>query len=281
MRFQFKDDARLGRRLRARDRRVMAVLYRRYSKPVYSLLVHAVGDKNVAEWLVLETFLRMWNQAASFDPRSSELGPWIMAMARECAGQPVDAAEEAPPRRPPARLKRRVLSAFGVQPAGWAWLPTLAALCLLAVGAWLSIQERRRASELGEARQATLQVSAERDRLLQALTFLSQPDSRPVNFGRGKASPRGNVWVNSRLGVLLLASQLPALAPGRAYEMWVMPKGGSPHPAGLFRPAPEGSALHLLSGPIDIASLDSVSVSVEPEAGSQAPTTAPVIAATL
>ena len=280
MRFQFKDDARLGRRLRARDRRVMAALYRRYGKAVYSLLVHAVGDTNVAEWLALETFLRMWNQAASFDPRSSELGPWIMAMARDSAGQPVDAAEEAPPRRPPSRLKRRVLSAFGIQPAGWAWLPTLAALCLLVVGAWLSIQERRRASELGEARQATLQVSAERDSLQQALTLLSHPDSRPVNFGRG-ASPRGNVWVNSRLGVLLLASRLPPLAPGRAYEMWVTPKGGSPHPAGLFRSTAEGSALHLLAGPIDIASLDSVSVSVEPEAGSQAPTTAPVIAVTL
>jgi hypothetical protein len=187
-----------------------------------------------------------------------------------------------PQTRPPARLKRRVLAGFGIHPAGWGWLGALAAACMLVVTVWLSVQERRRATELAEARTTLLQVSAERDRLQQAFGFLNQPETRQVNFGTGQPRPpRGKVFVNSRLGVLLIASNLPRLSAGQAYEMWVIPKGGAPKPAGLFQSSGEGSAMHVLSGPIDIAALAAVAVSVEPQDGSPAPTTTPIVVAAL
>ena len=180
----------------------------------------------------------------------------------------------APPR---SRLKRRILAGFGAQPSGWGWLGALAAACMLLVALWLSVQERRRSSELADARQNLIRVTAERDRLAQVFNFLNQPGTRQVNFGGAQPQPpRGNVFVNDRLGVLLIAGSLPPLAIGKTYEMWVIPKGGVPRPAGLFQ-STDGSALHLLAGPVDVASLGAVAVSVEPEAGSPAPSTTPII----
>ena len=184
----------------------------------------------------------------------------------------------APPR---SRLKRRILAGFGVKPAGWGWLGALAAALMLVIALWLSIQERRRASELADARQNLIRVSVERDRLAQVFNFLNQPGTRQVNFGGAQPQPpRGNVFVNDRLGVLLIAGSLPRLASGKTFEMWVIPKGGAPRPAGLFQ-SNDGSAMYLLSGPVDIASLGAVAVSVEPEQGSPAPTTTPIIVAAL
>jgi anti-sigma-K factor RskA len=182
--------------------------------------------------------------------------------------------------RPPARLKRRILAGFGIKKGGWGWLGALAAAFMAVVAIWLSVQERRRTNELAETRQNLLQVRSERDRLAQAFSFFNQQGTRQVNFG-GAQPPRGNVFVNPRLGVLLIAGNLPQLAPGKTYEMWVIPKGGAPQPAGLFQSTGDGSAMNLLSGPVDIASLGAVAVSVEPQTGSPAPTTTPLIVAAL
>jgi hypothetical protein len=181
---------------------------------------------------------------------------------------------------PPARLKRRIVASVGASAgANWGWAALLAAACMAVIAVWLNLQERRRVSELADARQFILQVSAERDRMQQALSFLNQPETQQVGFGKGLAAPpRGNVFVNPRSGVLLIASNLPVLTAGKIYEMWVIPKGGAPRPAGLFL-SMSGTALHILSGPVDVAALGAVAVTVEPESGSPAPTTTPIIVA--
>jgi len=181
-----------------------------------------------------------------------------------------------PMAEPSARLKRRVMASMGIQPAGWTWAAALAAACLLIVTLWLSDQERRRASELAQTRGELIQVAAERDRVFQALSFLNQPDTKQVGFGKGA---RGNVFLNASRGILLISSNLPHLDSGKIFEMWVIPKGGAPRPAGLFEANPDGTAVHVLAGAVDLASLGAVAVTVEPEAGSQAPTSTPIIAA--
>ena len=82
---RFKDDADLARRLRARDPHVMAKLYDRYGRLAYSLIYRVVRDTGVAEDLVQETFLRVWNRAQSFDTERGALGPWILTVARNRA----------------------------------------------------------------------------------------------------------------------------------------------------------------------------------------------------
>jgi anti-sigma-K factor RskA len=178
--------------------------------------------------------------------------------------------------QPPARLKRRVMASVGAQPVGWTWAAALAAACMLVVALWLSDQERRRANELAQTRGEMMQVVAERDRMLQALSFLNQPGTRQIGFGKG---PQGNVFLNPSRGVLLISSNLPRLDPGKIFEMWLIPKGASPRPAGLFTANPDGTAVHVLSGTMDFSTLDAVAVTIEPESGSPGPTSTPIIAA--
>jgi anti-sigma-K factor RskA len=102
----------------------------------------------------------------------------------------------------------------------------------------------------------------------------------PVSFGKGQpAPPHGNVLLNPKLGVMLIASNLPPAPSGKIYEMWVIPKGGAPRPAGLFQSTSGGTAMHVLSGPVDASTVAAIAVTLEPEAGSAGPTTTPIIAA--
>jgi anti-sigma-K factor RskA len=80
------------------------------------------------------------------------------------------------------------------------------------------------------------------------------------------------------MGILLIASNLPAAGQGKAYEMWVIPKGGRPNPAGLFQ-SDGMRALYILNGPVDVSTIGTVAVTLEPAAGSATPTMPILIAA--
>jgi len=82
---QFRDDGDLIRRLKARDANAMADLYDRYGKLTYSLIYRIVRNEGIAEDLVQEAFLRVWNRMAAFDAQKGALGPWILTVARNRA----------------------------------------------------------------------------------------------------------------------------------------------------------------------------------------------------
>jgi RNA polymerase sigma-70 factor, ECF subfamily len=82
---RFPEDADLARRLKARDATVVGELYDRYGRLAYTLIYRIVRDQSVAEDLVQESFLRVWNRAQAFDAERGSLGPWILAVARNQA----------------------------------------------------------------------------------------------------------------------------------------------------------------------------------------------------
>ena len=181
--------------------------------------------------------------------------------------------------KPRRRLKRRLLTSVGVHYPSWAWVWAVGAVSLLVVAAWLGFEERGRTFELAAARRALIDSNSERDRLTQALQFLSDPQTVPASFGKGQtAPPRGYVFLHPQMGVLLIASNLPAAGPGKTYEMWVIPKDGAPRPAGLFQ-SDGMRALYILNGPVDLSMIGTVAVTLEPAAGSATPTMPILIAA--
>ena len=82
---RFADDRDLVRRLKNRDQSAMGELYNRYGRLAFSLIVRIVRNEAVAEAVVQETFLRVWNRSASFDEERGAIGPWVLAVARNRA----------------------------------------------------------------------------------------------------------------------------------------------------------------------------------------------------
>ena len=80
-----RDDGPLIERLRQRDPDAMGDLYDRYSRITYSVIYRMVRNQPVAEDLVQETFLRVWNRMQAFDQAKGALGPWILTVARNRA----------------------------------------------------------------------------------------------------------------------------------------------------------------------------------------------------
>lgn len=80
-----KEDPDLARRLKNRDPQAMADLYDRYGRITFALIFRVVRNEAVAEDLVQETFLRVWNRVHAFDHEKGALGPWVLAVARNRA----------------------------------------------------------------------------------------------------------------------------------------------------------------------------------------------------
>ena len=78
-------DASLAQRLQTRDAEAVSAIYDRYGKAVYAAILRIVGDATVAEDLVQETFIRLWNRSGSFDAARGALLTWVLAVARNLA----------------------------------------------------------------------------------------------------------------------------------------------------------------------------------------------------
>jgi RNA polymerase sigma-70 factor (ECF subfamily) len=78
-------DTDLVARLQRREPQALAELYDRYGRIVYSLILRVVRDTGIAEDLVQETFLRIWNRVQGFDAQKGGIAPWLLAVARNRA----------------------------------------------------------------------------------------------------------------------------------------------------------------------------------------------------
>jgi anti-sigma factor RsiW len=75
----------------------------------------------------------------------------------------------------------------------------------------------------------------------------------------------------------LRAARLRSPGPGRVYQVWLQPTSGPPQPTtSLFVPRHDGNAT---VGVADVGQARAVLVTAEPDGGSPAPTSAPVLAA--
>jgi RNA polymerase sigma-70 factor, ECF subfamily len=79
------EDEALIRLLTQQDVRALDALYARYSRPVFSLALKILGDREVVEEVVQEVFLRLWTRAASFDPQRGKLLSWLLTITHHRA----------------------------------------------------------------------------------------------------------------------------------------------------------------------------------------------------
>ena len=193
-------------------------------------------------------------------------------------------ASITPGSNPPERLRNKVVGLVGEPKRGWfrapEWIGASVALAIIA--GWLANTRRAQERTLADARHQIQQKNVELSQLNEAFALMNDPAARQVVFGENAPKPpRGRVFVNPKQGVLLLASNLTPAPAGKIYEMWIIPKGGKPLPAGLFQSQNDGTAMYVRKGAVDIAATGAIAVTLEPESGSQAPTSTPLIVAAL
>jgi RNA polymerase sigma-70 factor (ECF subfamily) len=73
-------DRELMRRLVAGDRAALDLLMERHAKRVYRIALSYLRDPDEAQDAVQDTFVKAWENAARWDPRS-EVAPWLMRIA--------------------------------------------------------------------------------------------------------------------------------------------------------------------------------------------------------
>ncbi|MGD0295539.1 MAG: anti-sigma factor [Bryobacteraceae bacterium] len=207
-----------------------------------------------------------------------------MAQVKRSLGTAAMIGASAPAAEPSAQLRTRILASVGLEDrrAGWfpGWVSALAIAALCVVAVYLGFTGQQYAQTAARLRSQMREQAAQIAGLTEAFAILSGPNTTETSFGGAQPRPpQGKVFLNPARGVLLIASNLPPAPASKIYEMWIIPKGAKPVPAGLFQSQASGSAMHVHAGAVDMASTAAVAVTVENEAGADQPTTQPLIVA--
>jgi hypothetical protein len=239
----------------------------------------------------LSDHYELYAMGAAGEPEKSEIREHLNRGCEDCMAGMKRARSiasflggTAPPAAPSPKLRRRILASVGVEQRRFGWAPFLAMATALSLFAafYFSGREREFALTATSLRDQLGRQNVELTRMSEAFAILNGPDTTTVSFGTGKNTPpKGRVFMNPAQGVLLFASNLPQAPKGKRYEMWVIPKGGKPVPAGLFQSESDGTAMHIQRGSLDLSATAAVAVTLEDEAGALEPTMPTLIVAAL
>lgn len=86
----------------------------------------------------------------------------------------------------------------------------------------------------------------------------------------------GMVAVTRTRDAVLVVDHLPSAPAGMTYEAWVIPKGGTPHPAGMFRGGGGTAMVHLH---MKVPRGAMVAATLEHAGGASTPTSTPILSA--
>jgi anti-sigma-K factor RskA len=246
----------------------------------------ALGALGPAEQAEVRAHLAVCDECAA---EVRALRPVVDALARST--EPVD---------PPAVVRQRLLSSIA-RPAApevptaakplmvtssrsaLPWLAAAASLVLAAALGVYASQLRGRVQTLEqELREAILQVQAGERQTAQArlvatnaqrqLSVIAAPDVAQVTLkGQAAVAPQASaraLWSRSR-GLLLSASNLPALPPGRTYQLWVISGKMPPISDGwIFQTDAAGGVMTMFTTPATLPVPTAIAVSIEPDGGS-------------
>lgn len=90
------DDAALVHEIVRGSEAALATLYDRYGEAIFASACRLTADRGIAEEVVQETFLALWNRAELFDAAAGSLAAWLHAIGRNRAIDRLRAAGRRP-----------------------------------------------------------------------------------------------------------------------------------------------------------------------------------------
>jgi anti-sigma-K factor RskA len=193
--------------------------------------------------------------------------------------------------KPPSRSRTRLMAAVAREPrmqarpvgrkAAW-WRPfgwAVAAVAVVLIALLLRQNGDLRRRVLG----LEANIAGQQQKLVQAeqlVASLTSHDAERFTLVAGKTAPQPQgkaIYVRNAGMLVFFASNMPQLPPWKTYELWLIPASGAPIPAGLFRPDAHGSAM-VMKPPLPAGmEAKTFAITIEPEAGSSAPTSQPIM----
>ncbi|WP_114571948.1 RNA polymerase sigma factor [Exiguobacterium flavidum] len=82
---RYSDDAQLYRRIQAKDKEALELLYDRYEKLLFSFLCKLTSDRELAEEAMQEVFVKIWRGIGHYDESKGKFTSWLFTMARNAA----------------------------------------------------------------------------------------------------------------------------------------------------------------------------------------------------
>lgn len=204
-----------------------------------------------------------------------------------------------PQHDPPPALRARVLDAVGApdRPRAAApvtssrastFAPWLAAAASLVAAVSLTLYAATLRERVGDLERRLAQAIARADasdrKIADAqrasavaqsqIAVLTAPDLRRIDLAGEPIAPQSSgraFWSRSH-GLVFTASNLPTLAQGRTYQLWVLTAQPAPISAGIFKPDSAGGAAEMFETPLDLPQPVGMAVTIEPDGGVLAPT---------
>jgi len=85
LRREGKVDHDLLKGIQVKDEDALEALYDRYGALIYTLALRIVGEREIAQEVLQDTFMRCWEGAEHYDPSRGALPGWLMGIARNRA----------------------------------------------------------------------------------------------------------------------------------------------------------------------------------------------------
>jgi len=169
----------------------------------------------------------------------------------------------------PAKSGAGVFDFFRRPSLAWSF-----AACAAALAVVFALRSSHLRQQLNQQQQqiASLQNSAAHDRLVSGLLTGNDTQRVLLTEAQSASHPEGRVYYHPSRGLLFYANNLPAVPPGRAYELWVIPTQGAPIPAGTFQPNARGEGSVILPALPSGVTAKAFAVTLEPAGGVPSPT---------
>jgi anti-sigma-K factor RskA len=194
--------------------------------------------------------------------------------------------------RPPANSRQRLMSAIEKEPRGlraatparrftwfkgFEWAVVTAAALLVLIFARQNRDLRQQLSAVQSQSWGEMQQLHQAKDLIASLTSAEAEHFTLVASKTPPPAEGKTIYIRSTGTVIFLASNMPQLPAQKTYELWLIPTSGAPIPAGLFKPDEHGNAT-VVKPPLPTGvEAKAFAITVEPEAGSPAPTSTPIM----
>jgi anti-sigma-K factor RskA len=158
----------------------------------------------------------------------------------------------------------------------WNFVPAFAAVVLAAFAILLWVNNAHLRDRLAEVRRQNAEAEKQLAEARMIADALTSPLTQKVTLVSKTQKPAplvNTMYSPNHRAIMVIAENMPPVAPDKAYQLWLLPANGAPPmAAGTFRPNAKGSAMMMHTNMAATPVAKGFAITVEAAEGSDRPT---------